>query len=580
MNIIDRLLPQLIRLADSDTGISPESALQELGSMPGFLEEPAGIPGTGDSIAALSGALVAEGFGHLEDAALVGLLPSGLYITTTKGRGLVNFLDGRVDRKFLESRYPEYVANRTRREAEKVPDNGGVKAPPGGTGTPETGTGAADEPAGTGSPEQSPPESETGDPWDAPWPPRPGWPFRREAILSGLPLRSSSTAAVLAVMGEKGEASVKDVRKAVFGLLRDARRPTRTSRKNREIGPWLKDDIYDCIRDLASANILDNVFTGTYKITEPGKLLFRERREEITREFLRSIDIKPSPANPPNSGTELPPLSEPQPVPDPCDITWDPPAPEPEPEPRPGDMTEGPTAPEPHPRPGNITGDPPLPETKPEPGDMPGGPPLPKPQPGADPVDIFGGPPAPVPGRKRGPTPPAGAGSPADVIREYAGILRDDVVGRLGEKILKLPVKKLDDLARRLAEALRLASTDPASPPAGKWGGPVRGLFDSPLPGEDKLMIRVKAGAVATASDLESLVADMNGADVTRGVLFAPLGLDGGATDRLGNYAGILCALDAGQMARLMHDHGVGVELFRRVVCRVPDPAFFARLDG
>ncbi|MDR1315029.1 MAG: winged helix-turn-helix domain-containing protein [Deltaproteobacteria bacterium] len=170
--------------------------------------------------------------------------------------------------------------------------------------------------------------------------------------------------------------------------------------------------------------------------------------------------------------------------------------------------------------------------------------------------------------------------NPADAMKEFLILIRDRVIATLESKISRLKEKPLEDLARRLKEPLRLASKNPAVADDGKWGCRIEGLLESTVNDETSVRFMSKAGGPASRADVEAMLQAMNDANEVRGIFVCPCGFNPDALSRIEEYAGMLCALDAKKLASLMYGYGVGVDVRRKLVCRVPDPRFFAGIDG
>ncbi|MDR1080495.1 MAG: winged helix-turn-helix domain-containing protein [Deltaproteobacteria bacterium] len=354
-------------------------------------------------------------------------------------------------------------------------------------------------------------------------PRRPGWPFTRETCMYRFPERPAVTAAALAIMGRLKEASVRVLRRSILELLRDARKPSRTP-VSYSLEKWLDEEPYAAVLDLAKAGCLESVVRGTYRITPTGLELFSEGRDEISREsLLRQASGVPDTCAP--SAAARPPSR------------W---------------TRSGPSG---------LRA--PSPPTKPA---------------DTDPTAASGTAAVP-PGT--GEVSPTGTGPrPEEVVREFADSVRDGVLKRLEETILKLPRVQLESLARQIVRAFQLDGAARARQASGERGICMGNIPDSPPADENELLFRVKDDGKAGPADLDAIDSAMARAGIKIGFLFAPGGLDAGAVDRPPSRSRFIFTPDAAFTAILMYEYNVGVEVFLRVIHRMPDPAFFAGLKG
>jgi restriction endonuclease Mrr len=161
--------------------------------------------------------------------------------------------------------------------------------------------------------------------------------------------------------------------------------------------------------------------------------------------------------------------------------------------------------------------------------------------------------------RRMNPACAKGAGlSPEDpwkAVERALRLAREIELNRLSRHVRLLDGKRLEALAARLAVTL--------APPS---AGPPR--------------FRVKAGSPVGREDLTALAAVSAAQGAAEAFLFAPFGADAVAAAHDKSAAGGMTVLDASAIAELMYESGTGLETFRNVALRTPDPDFFARLES
>ncbi|MDR1035204.1 MAG: winged helix-turn-helix domain-containing protein [Deltaproteobacteria bacterium] len=162
-----------------------------------------------------------------------------------------------------------------------------------------------DEASGESPDEASAESPDTGDSGDVPAQPPdlsvlPAcWPFTNGLGVNRLPKRPQITAAVLAVMGRRGESPEKPLRFDVFDLLLSAGMPTWT-RQSFKFKKWVKTETTLATRSMVNAGLLARVRKAVFKITDAGRELYAKAPVEINSDFLRSLEIAAGGYTPPD----------------------------------------------------------------------------------------------------------------------------------------------------------------------------------------------------------------------------------------------------------------------------------------
>jgi hypothetical protein len=169
--------------------------------------------------------------------------------------------------------------------------------------------------------------------------------------------------------------------------------------------------------------------------------------------------------------------------------------------------------------------------------------------------------------------------NPEEFLREWSCRMDEIAERELEENVLALGEEPLLKLGRIIADAARRTSPELRVSGLGDWGVSLPGIFPETCPNQHVLPVRARASGLAEAGDLERIVQDMETARVSRAVLFAPLGLDGGAAARAEALSGRIRCLEAKDTARLMLRLGVGTKVFLSVERSLADMDYLAALE-